>query len=51
MGENAIIRLPGAVIDMSPLTDQNQLDIMNFALVNNVDIISATCVRNADHVN
>jgi len=23
MGENAIIRLPGAVIDMSPLTDQN----------------------------
>lgn len=52
MGERKKINLPGAIIDLPTLTQQDEIDITDFGLKpeNDIDFISATFVRKASDV-
>ena len=50
LGEKKVMHLPGASLDMNVLTDKDELDINEFAVKNNVDMIAISLIRTADNV-
>lgn len=50
LGEKKVMHLPGASLDMSVLTDKDELDINEFAVKNNVDMVAISLIRTSDNV-
>ena len=44
------MNLPGAIIDLPVLTEQDESDLKDFGIANNVDIVAASFVRKASDV-
>ena len=50
LGERKNMNLPGAIIDLPTLTQQDELDIVEFGLNTGIDFIAASFVRKASDV-
>lgn len=50
IGERKNMNLPGVVVDLPTVTEKDEDDIINFGLVENVDIIAASFVRKGSDV-
>jgi pyruvate kinase len=50
LGERKNMNLPGAVVDLPTLTQQDELDIVDFGLNVGIDFIAASFVRKASDV-
>lgn len=50
LGERKNMNLPGAVVDLPTLTQQDELDIVDFGLNQGIDFIAASFVRKASDV-
>ena len=50
LGERKNMNLPGAIIDLPTLTQQDELDLVDFGLSQGVDYVAASFVRKASDV-
>ena len=51
LGEKKNMNLPGIIVKLPTLTEQDEDDLINFGLKENVDMIAASFVRKASDVN
>lgn len=50
LGERKDIILPGAILDLQPLTEKDEEDIVEFGLKNDIDFISCSLIRKASDI-
>ena len=44
------MNLPGAIVDLPPLTEKDEIDLVEFGIKNSVDMIAASFVRKAEDI-
>jgi len=50
IGERKNMNLPGAILDLPTLTDQDEADLVDFGLKKGIDMVAASFVRKADDI-
>lgn len=50
IGERKNMNLPGAILDLPTLTEQDEADLIDFGLKKNIDMVAASFVRKADDI-
>lgn len=50
LGEYKTVRLPGATLELPPLSEKDEDDILNFALKHEIDYLCASSVRKASDI-
>jgi len=50
LGEKRPMHLPGAHLDMPALTEKDEFDVSQFAVVNSVDMVAISLVRCAENI-